>query len=154
MFRASAHHKGVAMIEVLIAALVITSSTLALLQMQLSALRQVYLADSRQQLFWLADDLAERVRSNPVGFRTLDLASSSQSSDQHCRKSRPCSVHEFARWQFDDWHAAVLLAIPDGKFHILRSSDGQISEIWKLTIVGPGTQGIEGGAEFVLEFIL
>jgi type IV pilus assembly protein PilV len=153
MFRASAY-QGVAMIEVLIAALVITSSTVALLQMQLSALRQVYRADSRQQLLWLADDLAERVRSNPVGFRTLDLASSSQSSDQYCRKSSPCSVNDFARWQFDDWHATLLVAIPDGKFHISRINNRQASEIWRLTIVGPGNQGTDRAEELVLEFTL
>lgn len=107
------NHCGAGLIEVLVAALVLSLGVTSVLQLQTFGLLLTHSASQRQTAFLLLMDLSERVRIVSAEFRELDDLSlnSTSAMSLSCANLTPCSSEQFARQQLAFWrqHAATVL---------------------------------------------
>ncbi|WP_163835133.1 type IV pilus modification protein PilV [Spartinivicinus ruber] len=104
------NQQGIGLIEVLITILIIAIGLLGLAGMQAQSIKSTYQASQRSQAIWLAQELVERMRANPLGIinnaaggYTKTNSFSCSSKPKNCNgRSASCTHNEIA--QHDLWN--------------------------------------------------
>lgn len=157
--------RGVGLIEVLIALVVLAVGALAIISMQITGKQANYDAVQRTTAAHLASDLAERVRANPSGsggYLTGQIlgAASVGAPDPACVEGASCTPTELAQADLYDWERQL-----DGQAETrtvggtttqtgglvapracLRGPVGGGSGMYQLAIVWRGTQPVKATA--------
>jgi type IV pilus assembly protein PilV len=121
------HQRGVSLIEVLVAILVISLGILAMVAMQVNATKFTKTSEIRTMGALLVGDLADRMRANRDGFTTGAYAYQVAYPNSGppvlpdvtdtCNKPEPapaCSASEMAAKDQADWLATVNTSLPGG----------------------------------------
>ena len=110
-------NSGVGLIEVLIAMLVLSVGVLGLLGLQTTVMRfnQAALYQTRATI--LAEDIMDRLRSNPttVNAYISDLDSVAPAYTDCATSSANCSLSDLAAYDLATWKNDVARILPDGK---------------------------------------
>lgn len=111
------HLQGAALFEALVALAILAGTLLALLYMQLRAQADSESAMRRMQALHLIDDLAERVRANPQGFKELASYRIEWHADPAAGAdcdAQACAPSQLVRWDLAQWKSEVARALPGG----------------------------------------
>ena len=128
--RAQPAISGAALLEALVALLVLSIGILGLLGAQVRSLAEMQTVVYRAQAVRLIDDLAERLRTHDQGtsrLRTDVYVGGWQSdtpggADAGC-DARPCSAVELAAWDVAQWRDRVARTLPLGRAAVFTLPD-------------------------------
>ena len=136
---------GFTLIEVMVALVIFTISLLGLAGLQVAALRDNHLANLNTIATQLAEDMAERLRANPVGvgngsYDNID----SDPGHEDCYGSS-CSPDAVSRLDAHEWLTAIGEALPSGKGRVIRNVNGfTITIMWDQERTGATGTGCSG----------
>jgi len=114
---------GFSLIEVLVAMFVVAMGILALAGLLQASTRYSKMSELRSTATLLANDIADRIRANPIGGELgvggYDLAdhgfpSPLVQAHAQCTSETPCSPGDLARVDLADWTARVKATLPKG----------------------------------------
>lgn len=116
--------RGIGLIEILIAVILISIGFLAAARMQVQGMRFSQSAYFQSQAYFLASDIIDRMRANPLGIQlnaydavdTLDAV-----ADPNCGSTVLCTPAQQAQQDIFDWRQHFLSA--DGVSTLLPGSD-------------------------------
>ncbi|SFN15887.1 type IV pilus modification protein PilV [Variovorax sp. OV329] len=115
---------GVALLEAMIALAILGATLLGLLYMQVRTLADAENALRQTQALHLIDDLADRIRANPAGFRELGSYRSdwgpAPAPEADC-EAQWCDPGQLARWDLAKWKRHLALALPQGNALVFDS---------------------------------
>lgn len=105
--------RGIALIESLIAMLVMALGILGIVGVQMRALTDTQAGVRRAQAIRLIEDLGERLQSNPDALNNLTAYTTSPATAPDCAAAActPAQIATFDAWQ---WHRNVAAALPAG----------------------------------------
>lgn len=106
--------RGVAMIEVLIAILILCLAALANAGLQISGLRANTSAKWRSIATAQANDMADRIRANRAGLSAFSNASGIPSDPGCTSSTSSCSATDMANHDLNEWNTANAAALPGG----------------------------------------
>ncbi len=123
---------GFALVEVLVATVIVAIGLLGVIQLILASLREGAEALTRTQAIALIDDIAERIRANPGARDAYDVANYGDDPAEHgCAENggpaASCSARELAEDDLARWRAQAFDVLP-------RADDARVS----FTSVGDG----------------
>jgi type IV pilus modification protein PilV len=135
--------KGMTLIEVLVASLLLATSVMCLLALQTSAMAITIVSGHRQQASLVLMELSELSFISPTALRELDpmalIAEPIASPNQTCRLSLPCSPEAFLAYELRAWAAEVKNRLPDAQIDIERVwQEGRLS--WKVLLSWHGPE--------------
>ena len=99
--------RGVGLIEILIAVVIIAIGFLAAARMQVDSMRYSQSAYYRSQAYFMASEMIDRIRANVEGVRDGEydsLTTSAAAVDPGC-DAKDCTPAEIARQDLHDWSA-------------------------------------------------
>ena len=155
---------GFSLVEVLVAMFIVAMGILALAGLLQAATRYSKLSELRSTATLLANDIADRIRANPMGgavgpggYDLIDPAFPSPPAPPHapCTSSAPCGPVELARVDLADWTARVRATLPRGsariQFHAAKPPAPGYVDVWvgwsdPLTL-SPGVPADRAGTE-------
>lgn len=115
---ARSRQRGVSLIEVLVAVLVFSVGLLGVAALMIMAARSNHSAYQRTQATFLADNIADRMRANPVGvwsgyYNTRDFPASASgaASGDYC--SNGCTPQELAQADLRAWRRQLTSLLPN-----------------------------------------
>jgi type IV pilus assembly protein PilV len=139
--RASA--RGFSLVEVLVAMVVVALGILALAGLLQAATRYSKMGELRSTAVLLANDIADRVRANPVGaaigaggYDFVDDAFPSAPAASHaaCTRESPCGPADLAGADLAEWTTRVRAALPKGsaqlRFHAGAAPAPDYVDVW------------------------
>jgi type IV pilus assembly protein PilV len=141
--------RGVSLIEVLVAILVISLGILSMGAMQAQATKYTKTSEARAMGALLAGDLADRMRANRTGFlagnytyTAHDQPTSTELASTSCNTATStCTAAQIAAQDLLDWRSAVYHAMPSGRVHVssrdVTANAVDIYLIW----TDPGSKG-------------
>lgn len=121
--------RGVALLESLVAMLILAIGVLALASVQIRTLAETQTSVRRAQAIRAIEDLAERIKANPGGFNQLRTGSyaSGWNADMATTgdgcSSKVCSPGELARSDLMQWKSNLAEMLPMGKASVFTSID-------------------------------
>lgn len=132
------HHKGVSLIEVLIAIVVASIGLLALAGVNTAAIRYTKLSQYRGTATLLANDMAERIRANKAGAAAYVF--NSDFATQNTLPSAPgnlcntsgatCSAAQMAAADLYLWQIRVRDQLPSGSVFIQYQNLQSAYDVW------------------------
>ena len=129
--------RGVTLIEVLVAVVILSLGFLATTRMQILGMRYNQGAFFKSQASIMATDIADRMRANLVGVTDNhydDADTSSLPTDPDCMSSG-CSPEELADLDIVQWGNSIQSVLPEGKGTITVSGGMyEIQVSWKENI--------------------
>jgi type IV pilus assembly protein PilV len=155
---------GFSLVEVLVAMFVVAMGILALAGLLQASTRYSKMSELRSTATLLANDIADRVRANPVGaelgaggYDITDHAFPSAPAPAHaaCTSDAPCSPADLAKADLADWTARVRATLPKGsawiEFHAGHGPAPDSVDVWvgwadPLTL-SPGASTDRSGTE-------
>ncbi|WP_290870680.1 type IV pilus modification protein PilV [Aquabacterium sp.] len=141
--------RGVSLIEVLVAILVISLGILSMGAMQAQATKYTKTSEARAMGALLAGDLADRMRANRTGFlagnytyTAHEQPTSTELASTSCNTATStCTAAQIAAQDLLDWRSAVYHAMPSGRVHVssrdVTANAVDIYLIW----TDPGSKG-------------
>lgn len=102
---------GSSLVEVMVALFVLAIGLLGVLAMQSKSMQFNQSAHTYSQAVYLANDIAERIRSNLES--TVDYATATADDNPNCEVSA-CSAVELAQWDKFTWTENVQKFLPQG----------------------------------------
>lgn len=105
----TSHQKGIGLIEVLIAVVIMSMGFLAAARMQVEGMRFSQSAYYQSQAYFLANDMVDRMRSNIAGVEQGyydDQGTSAAADDPGCALT-PCNSRGIARQDLFDWSTSL-----------------------------------------------
>lgn len=110
--------RGVALLEALVATLVLAVGVLGLLGAQVRSMAENRTANHRQVALRLADDLRERMATNPLGWAAVNPYvvgwGAAPAAGTDCTAT-PCTGAEKAAWDLVQWKQNVGNSLPQGQ---------------------------------------
>jgi len=155
---------GFSLVEVLVAMFVVAMGILALAALLQAATRYSKMSELRSTATLLANDIADRIRANPVGgqlgdtgYDLTDKAFPSPALPAHaaCTADAPCGPSDLARADLADWTARLRATLPKGstwiQFHAGKAAAPDFVDVWvgwadPLTL-SPGSSTDRSGTE-------
>ena len=141
--RARLHAAGFSLIEVLVAMFVVAMGILALAGLLQASTRYSKMSELRSTATLLANDVADRIRANPVGgelgaggYDLTDNAFPSPVAPAHapCTSDAPCGPSDLARVDMAEWTARVHATLPKGsgwiQFHVGQAPAPDYVDVW------------------------
>jgi type IV pilus assembly protein PilV len=122
---ASRCQHGIALLESLVSIVILAIAVLGMLSVQLRTLADTQTGVRRAQGIRLIEDFAERIKTNPDGFRQLRnyVASwDAMPAAPDCEKSA-CDAATLAKWDIAVWKQSVADTLPMGRASVFESSD-------------------------------
>lgn len=114
---------GFAMLEVLIAVLVISVGLLGIARLQTAGVRFNHVSYLKSQAALQANDMADRLRENQLGVSAGAYNNlSGSSSDPGCIASG-CAAGQLAQYDYHAWSQANASLLPTGQGSVVRSGD-------------------------------
>lgn len=135
--------RGVGLIEVLIAVLLLSVALLGFARLQLETMKDQRLSYSHTMAQVLATNLVERIHANPKGigsYAVIDIAARSKSSG--C--DTDCSAAELAAQDLDDWQEAISKSALTAANADIAVSGNQVTVAvrWYDTVTGAQTEEV------------
>ncbi|MFL6698013.1 MAG: type IV pilus modification protein PilV [Vitreoscilla sp.] len=140
---ASLRVAGFSLVEVLVAMFVVAMGILALAGLLQAATRYSKLSELRSTATLLANDVADRIRANPLGgavgtggYDLTDKGFPSPPAAPHapCTSAAPCGPVDLAQVDLADWTARVHATLPKGsawiQFHAGRPPAPDYVDVW------------------------
>jgi len=134
---------GFSLVEVLVAMFVVAMGILALAGLLQAATRYSKMSELRSTATLLANDIADRIRANPVGgelggggYDVTDKAFPSPAAPPHpaCTSASPCSPSDMARVDLAEWTVRVKATLPKGsswiRFHAGKAPAPGYVDVW------------------------
>jgi type IV pilus assembly protein PilV len=134
---------GFSLVEVLVAMFVVAMGILALAGLLQASTRYSKMSELRSTAALLANDIADRIRANPMGgelgrggYDLADEAFPSPLVPAHaaCTSEAPCGPSELAKADLADWTARVRATLPKGstwvQFHAGRPPAPDSVDVW------------------------
>jgi type IV pilus assembly protein PilV len=134
---------GFSLIEVLVAMFVVAMGILALAGLLQAATRYSKMSELRSTATLLANDIADRIRANPMGgeigiggYDITDKAFPSSLAPPHapCNSEAPCGPVDLAKVDLADWTARVHATLPKGsswiQFHVGKPPAPDYVDVW------------------------
>lgn len=134
---------GFSLVEVLVAMFIVAMGILALAGLLQASTRYSKMSELRSTATLLANDIADRIRANPMGgavgpggYDLTDAAFPSPVAPPHapCTIAAPCGPVELARVDLADWTARVRATLPKGsariQFHAARPPAPEYVDVW------------------------
>lgn len=117
--------RGITLLESLVALVVLALAVLGMLGTQLRTLAETQTSVRRSQAVRLAEDLGERIKTNPAGFAQLGSYVSgweaAAASSANCRTAN-CNPGQLAQWDLAQWRQAVADTLPFGQANVFTSA--------------------------------
>ena len=160
---------GFSLVEVLVAMFVVAMGILALAGLLQAATRYSKMSELRSTATLLANDIADRIRANPVGGALADTGydltdntfpSPALPAHAACTAEAPCGPSDLARADLADWTARLRATLPKGsawiQFHAGKSPTPDFVDVWvgwsdPLTL-SPGISTDRSGTECPAEW--
>lgn len=128
--------RGFSMIEVLIALIILAVGILGVASLQGNSLRFTHNAQLRTEATSIAQDMAERLRTNrdhalaSDGNYRIDLrAGTSTTAGVRDCSTNDCDADQLAAFDIDQWLQAIG-TLPNGMGEVKVDADGRAAEIW------------------------
>jgi len=134
---------GFSLVEVLVAMFVVAMGILALAGLLQASTRYSRMSELRSTATLLANDIADRIRANPMGgelgpggYDLADNAFPSPTVPAHvpCASNAPCGPAELARADLADWTTRVKATLPKGstwvQFHAGHPPAPDSVDVW------------------------
>ena len=140
---ARARESGFSLVEVLVAMFVVAMGILALAGLLQAATRYSKMSELRSTATLLANDIADRMRANPVGaqlgdtgYDLTDRTFPTPAPPAHaaCASESPCDPSGLARADLADWTARLRATLPQGsawiQFHAGKPPAPDYVDLW------------------------
>jgi len=114
--------RGVTMLEVLIAILIISVGLLGTAGLQAVGLRASVAANERTAATLLAYDAADRMRANMAGVALGAYHNYTATQTANCLALAGCTPQQLAQHDMWEWNNAIALALPSGIGIVCRDS--------------------------------
>lgn len=134
---------GFSLVEVLVAMFVVAMGILALAALLQASTRYTKMSELRSSATLLANDIADRIRANPMGgelaaggYDLTDKAFPTPTAPARadCSADAPCGPGDLARLDLADWTARVHATLPKGsgwiEFHPGRAPAPDYVDVW------------------------
>jgi len=134
---------GVSMIEVLVAMLVVSFGVLAMSGLLTNSTRYGKTTEFRAIATLLANDIADRMRANPLGVAGGSYALGDEyerldeppAANDGCTQAAPCPPNvdngvAMAAKDLADWRRALYFGLPGGAGYISLKADGTSADVW------------------------
>lgn len=108
------HQRGIALIESLVAMVVVALGILGVLGLQMRTLTDTQGGARRAQAIRLIEDLGERLQNNPNSLGNLTIYTTKPDSSENCQ-SAACAPEKLAAYDIKQWHSNVEETLPGGK---------------------------------------
>ena len=135
--------RGFSLVEVLVAMFVVAMGILALAGLLQASTRYSKMSELRSTATLLANDMADRMRANPVGaqlgadgYDNVDKAFPTPVAPGHaaCTSDAPCGPSDLAKADLADWTSRVRATLPRGsawiQFHAGKASASDYLDVW------------------------
>jgi type IV pilus assembly protein PilV len=127
---------GFALVEALVATVIVSISLLGMVQLILASLREGTEALTRTQAVTLIGDIAERIRANPGALGAYDTANyNGQPVERGCAASgtaaRECSMRELAEDDLARWRVQAFDTVPQASaasVSFSSAADGRLAQ--------------------------
>jgi type IV pilus assembly protein PilV len=118
--------RGITLLESLVAIVVLAVAMLGMVSAQLRALAETQTGVRRAQAVRLIEDLAERIKANPEGFRQLPnyLAHWDAVPEAPDCRAAPCDAASLAAFDVATWKQSVADILPLGRSNIFEITGG------------------------------
>ncbi|MEO5689676.1 MAG: type IV pilus modification protein PilV [Burkholderiaceae bacterium] len=134
---------GFSLVEVLVAMFVVAMGILALAGLLQAATRYSKMSELRSTATLLANDIADRIRANPVGGKLAaagyditekSIPTSLSPAHAACTSEAPCGPSDLAKADLADWTARVRTTLPKGsawiQFHVGNAPAPDYLDVW------------------------
>ena len=141
--RARSPARGFSLVEVLVAMLVVSMGILALAGLLQASARYSKMSELRSTATLLANDIADRIRANPIGAELgaggYDLTAKAfptalAAAPAACTSKAPCGPAELARADLAGWTARLRATLPKGsawvQFHAGKAAAPDFVDVW------------------------
>src|ERR1700761_644698 len=141
--RARSAQAGFSLVEVLVAMFVVAMGILALAGLLQASTRYSKRSELRSTATLLANDIADRIRANPMGaqvgadgYDLVDKAFPSPLAPPHaaCTSDTPCGPVDLAKVDLADWTARVHATLPKGstwiQYHAGVAPAPEYLDVW------------------------
>ena len=141
--RARRRQAGFSLVEVLVAMFVVAMGILALAGLLQASTRYSKMSELRSTATLLANDIADRIRANPMGaqvgadgYDLTDKAFPSPLAPPHaaCTSDTPCGPVDLAKVDLADWTARVHATLPKGstwiQYHAGVAPAPEYLDVW------------------------
>lgn len=112
--------RGASLVEVMVALFVLAIGLLGILAMQTRAMQFNQSAHVYSQAVYLANDMAERIRSNPNLIENYVLAATNEPPDATNCDEVACNTGQLVVWDQSRWVARIVASLPGGQGQIER----------------------------------
>lgn len=154
---------GVSLIEVLVAMLILSIGLLGMVGLQTTSLRNTQNAYLRTQATIFAEDMAERMRTNPQGVGGGGYMAASGALTAACLTVTGCSSGALAQHDLAEWQASLADALPSGSGRVCRDAtpdDGTVAapacdgggDLLVIKVWWDGDRDGTAGQRFVMTF--
>lgn len=106
--------RGVTLIEILVAILIISFGLLGTAGLQMTGLRAAVSANQRTSATLLAYDVADRMRANMAGVTAGNYNNYTATQHTACLTATGCTVQEMAEHDMWEWQQAIASQLPSG----------------------------------------
>ena len=134
---------GFSLVEVLVAMFVVAMGILALAGLLQASTRYSKMSELRSTATLLANDIADRIRANPVGaqlgpggYDNVEKQFPTSVAPAHaaCTAEAPCGPSDLAKADLADWTARVRATLPKGsawiEFHAGKAPAPDSLDVW------------------------
>ncbi len=115
--------KGLALMESLVAIVILALGILGILGIQLRTLTDTQAGARRAQAIRLIEDLGERLQNNPDAIGNLSLYTQASSSTSDC-SANACDAASLAAFDAQQWQANVKNVLPGGSVKVFIPQGG------------------------------
>lgn len=135
-----APRRGIALMEALIAVLLLSMAALAYAALQMRGLSGNASAMWRSKATLLANEMADRLRANPVGVTDGRYASlSGAAADPGCGSQAACKTSEMASLDYFQWRTSLADGLPKGSGAVCLDSSPDDGDAADAACDGSGT---------------
>jgi type IV pilus assembly protein PilV len=133
---------GVAIIESLVALLIVTIAMFGILNLQVRIFAETRSSEQRGVAIRLIEDFAERVKANPSQIPSYVIPwGPPQAMTANCQASGYCNATQLMQWDRAQWSALVASSLPGGQATVFPTPDpGQLGVMvaWEARTEGDG----------------
>lgn len=116
----TAKQTGSSLVEVMVALFVLAIGLLGILALQSKSMQYNQSAHIYSQAIYLANDIAERIRSNPSVASDYEIAAGEEISDGGDCRINACSPSDLAKWDKYQFYTNIKSALPAGEISIVE----------------------------------
>ena len=127
LINGSKKQSGFSMIEILVSILILAIGLLGVASLQTLSVKSSTNSNLRGMALYLANNMADRMRSNPAGANSGHYDSMEGKASYNC--SSACNPAEIASNDKNEWDDLVTNGLPDGEADLSRAG-----EVYTLTL--------------------